>query len=73
MEHYKNKASAYMCAPRSYSENWYRFVVCHYLTYGPGKHDVHKHTREMYTRSTRCIREATQRTGINVVVCHYEF
>ena len=25
MEHYKNKASAYMCAPRSYSENWYTY------------------------------------------------
>ena len=71
MEHYKNKASAYMLLREATQRTGIRFVVCNY-TYGPGKHDVHKHTRRC-THEVHMIREATQRTGFHSVVCNYEF
>ena len=72
MEHYKNKASAYMSCRKAAQRTGIDIVVVHYLTYGPGKHDVHKHTRRC-THEVHMIREATQRTGFHSVVCNYEF
>ncbi len=72
MEHYKNKASAYMSCRKAAQRTGIDIVVVHYLTYGPGKHDVHKHTRRCTHEVTMC-RKAAQRTGIIVVVCHYTY
>ena len=70
MEHYKNKASAYMSCRKAAQRTGIDIVVVHYLTYGPGKHGIHKHTRRCTHEVTMC-RKAAQRTGIIVVVCHY--
>ena len=72
MEHYKNKASAYMLCRKAAQRTGIDIVVVHYLTYGPGKHDIHKHTSRCTHEVTMC-RKAAQRTGIIVVVCHYLF
>ena len=72
MEHYKNKAYAYMLPRRAASRTGIGVVVTHYLTYGPGKHDVHKHTRRCTHEVTMC-RKAAQRTGIIMVVVHYTY
>ena len=72
MEHYKNKASAYMSCRKAAQRTGIDIVVSHYLTYWVVNVPVHKHTRRCTHEVTMC-RKADQRTGIIMVVCHYTY